>query len=136
MRLRTFAFLLLPVVAAAPARAATIFLKIKAETGGQPTRLTVRALSRVDVNLSPEPVVYVDEGQGFKAREDLQCRLANTERGLRLEADREFTGSCELPLTPSPRLRVRLGYKDRGTLSTSNTLTLVQAGTATAQTGQ
>jgi hypothetical protein len=136
MRFRTLAFLLLPMVAAAPAHAATIFLKVKAEPGTQPVRLTVKALSHAPVNLSPEPLVYVDEGQGFKARPDLRCRIANTDDGLRLEADREFTGTCELPLAPSPRLRVRLGYKTGEMLFTSNTLTLVVAGTATAQAGR
>src|SRR5262245_64553377 len=96
MRLPTLALLLLPAVAAAPAHAATIFLKVKAEPGTQPVRLTVKALSHAPVNLSPEPLVYVDEGQGFKARPDLRCRIANSENALRLEADREFTGTCEL----------------------------------------
>lgn len=136
MRIRSLAFLLLAVVTAAPAHAATIYLKVKADPGSQPVRLTVKALSHVSVNLSPEPVVYVDEGQGFKARPDLRCRIANADNALRLEADREFTGSCELLLVPSPRLRVRLGYKTGETRSTSNTLTLVVAGTAAARAGQ
>jgi len=136
MRFRTLALLLLPALTAAPAHAATIYLKVKAEAGTQPVRLTVKALSHVPVNLSPEPLVYVDEGQGFKARPDLRCRIANTDKGLRLEADREFTGTCDLPLVPSPRLRVRLGYKAGETLSTSNPLPLAVAGTATAQAGR
>ena len=133
MRFRSLAFLLLPLATAAPALAANVHLKVQAEAGTQPVKVTVKALSRVPVNLSAEPLVYVDEGQGWKARPDLRCRLANTDKALRLEADREFTGSCELPLAPSPRLRVRLGYKHGETLSTSNTLTLVVPGTATAR---
>jgi hypothetical protein len=136
MRFRSLALLLLPAITAVPAHAATVYLKVKAEPGTQPVRLTVKALSHVPVNLSPEPLVYVDEGQGFKARPDLRCRIANTDKSLRLEADREFTGTCELPLAPSPKLRVRLGYKDGETLSTSNTLTLAVPGTATAQAGR
>ena len=111
MRFRSLALLLIPVVTAAPAHAATIFLKVEAQSGSQPVRLTVKALSRVPVSLSPELLVYVDEGQGFNARPNLRCRIANSDDLLRLEADREFTGSCELPLVPSPRLRVRVGYK-------------------------
>ena len=136
MRFRPLAFLLLPLATAAPALAANVHLKVKAEEGTQPVKLTVKALSHVPVNLSAEPIVYVDEGQGWKARPDLRCRIANTDKALRLEADREFTGSCELALQPSPRLRVRLGYKHGETLSTSNTLTLVVPDAATAQAGQ
>jgi hypothetical protein len=136
MRFRSLAFLLIPLATASPALAATIHLKVKAEEGTQPVRLTVKALSHASVNLSAEPIVYVDEGQGWKARPDLRCRIANIDNGLRLEADREFTGSCELPLEPSPRLRVRLGYRHGDTLSTSNTLTLVLPGTSTARAGQ
>lgn len=136
MRFRSLVFLLVPLATAAPALAATVHLKVQAEAGTQPVKLTVKALSRVPVNLSAEPLVYVDEGQGWKARPDLRCRLANTEKALRLEADREFTGTCELPLAPSPRLRVRLGYRSGETLSTSNALTLVVPGTATARAGQ
>ncbi len=136
MRIRSIAFVLVPLAAAAPAIAASVHLKVKAETGTQPVKLTVKALSHVPVNLSAEPIVYVDEGQGFKARPDLRCRIANSDKALQLEADREFTGSCELPLAPSPRLRVRLGYKHGETLSTSNTLTLAVPGTATARAGR
>ena len=136
MRFRSLAFVLVPLAAATPALAATVHLKVKAETGSQPVRLTVKALSRVPVNLSPEPLVYVDEGQGWKARPDLRCRIANSDKALRLEADTEFTGTCELPLAPSPRLRVRLGYKHGETLSTSNTLTLAVPGAATARAGE
>jgi hypothetical protein len=136
MRFRSLALLLLPLVATSlPAQAGTVFLKVKAE-GGQPVKLTVKALSHGPMTLPAEPIVYVDEGQGFKARPDLRCRIANTDKALQLEADREFTGSCELPLAPSPRLRVRLGYKHGETLSTSNTVTLVVSGAATARIGQ
>jgi hypothetical protein len=135
MRIRSLVLVLVPLTAV-PAHAATVHLKVKAETGTQPVRLTVKALSRVPVNLSPEPFVYVDEGQGWKARPDLRCRLTNSDKGLHLEADREFTGTCELPLAPSPRLRVRLGYKHGETLSTSNSLTLAVPGAATARAGQ
>ena len=136
MRFRSLAFLLLPLATAVPAQAGTVFLKVKAEAGGQPVKLTVKAMSRGPVTLPAEPIVYVDEGQGFKARPDLRCRIANTDNGLRLEADHEFTGSCELPLAPAPRLRVRLGYKHGGDLSTSNAITLVVSGAATARAGQ
>jgi hypothetical protein len=121
MRFRSLAFLL-PLVAV-PAAAATVHLKVKAETAvaGQPAKLTVKALSRVPVSLPAEPTVFVDEGQGFKARPDLHCNLAAGPT-VRLEADREATLSCSLPLSGTPR--VRLGFKLGESVSTSNVVTL------------
>jgi hypothetical protein len=133
MRVRSLAFLL-PLAAAVSASAGTVHLKVQAETpAGQPVKVTLKALSRVPVSLSAQPVVYVDEGQGFKARPDLQCRIANTDHALKLEADREFTGSCELALPPAPKVRVRLAYRQGETVSTSNAVTLQVTGPATAQ---
>lgn len=132
MRYRSLALLLLPLIAAVPAHAANIFLKVKAEgAAGQPVKVTVKALSRVPVTLPAEPIVYVDEGQGWKARPDLSCRLANTETVLRLEADREYTGICELALPASRPLRFRLGYRHGESLSTSNSVNVQSAGDAT-----
>jgi hypothetical protein len=90
MRIRSLAFLLLAVVMTAPAHAATIFLKVKADPGRQPVRLTVKAMSHVSVSLSPEALVYVDEGQGFKARPDLRCRIANADKFPEWKAGNEF----------------------------------------------
>ena len=66
MRFRSLA-LLLPLVAV-PASAATVHLKLQADNpqAGRPVKVTVKALSRVPVSLPSEPVVYVDEGQGFR----------------------------------------------------------------------
>ena len=134
MRFRPLALLLLaltPLTAAVPVHAANIFLKVKAEgAAGQPVKLTVKALSRVPVTLPAEPIVYVDEGQGWKARPDLSCRLAD--KAVQLEADREFTGSCELALPASRPLRFRLGYRHGEGLSTSNSVN-VQSAAGTAQ---
>ena len=52
----------------------------------------------------------MDEGQGFKARPDLHCSLSG-ETTLRLEANRERTATCELPLAASGKQRVRIGFK-------------------------
>jgi hypothetical protein len=125
MRLRSFVFLI--PLAAAPAFAATVHLKVQADNpqAGQPVKLTVKALSRVPVDLPAEPVIYVDEGQGFKVRPDLRCSLGSGAAAVRLQADREMTASCELPpLSGSGRQRVRLGYKLGETVSTSNAVTL------------
>jgi hypothetical protein len=134
MRCRPLALLLLPLTsltAAVPAHAANIFLKVKADgAAGQPVRVTVKALSRVPVTLPAEPIVYVDEGQGWKARPDLSCRLADTT--LRLEADREYSGTCELALPASRPLRFRLGYRHGESVSTSNSVNVQSAGTAQA----
>jgi hypothetical protein len=132
MRFPTLA-LLLPL-AAVPASAATVHLKLRADSpqAGQPLKVTVKALSRVPVSLPSEPVVYVDEGQGFKARPDLHCSLSG-ETTLRLEADRERTASCELPLATSGRQRVRLGFKLGETVSTSNAVTVEVTGPVTAR---
>jgi len=133
MRFRSLA-LLLPLAVAVPATAATVHLKVQADAQpGQPVKVTVKALSRVPVSLSAKPLVYVDEGQGFKARPDLECRIANSDHALRLEADREFTGACELALPATSKLRVRLAYKQGETISTSNAVTLLVTGPATAQ---
>jgi hypothetical protein len=133
MRLRSLA-LLLPLAVAVPAHAGNVFLKVKADSApGQPVRVTVKALSRVSVTLPAEPLVYVDEGQGFKVRPDVHCRIANTESALRLEADTEYTGTCELGGAPSGSFRLRLGYKQGDGLSTSNAIPLEStAGTARA----
>ncbi len=137
MRFRSLALLLLPLTAAVPAHAATIYMKAKVDgAAGQPVKVTVKVLSHASVTLPAEPVVYVDEGQGWKARPDLRCRLANTETALRLEADREYTGTCELALPATPHLRVRLGYRHGDSLSTSNAVTLQVTGAATARATQ
>ena len=135
MRFRSLAAFV--VLLAAPAFAGTVHLKVQtAGSGaGQPVRVTVKALSRVPVSLPAEPTVYVDEGQGWKARPDLHCRLAG-EATLRLEADREQTASCELSLAPSVKTRIRLAYKLGETVSTSNAATLAVTGPATARAGQ
>ena len=114
------------VLGAAPADAQTVYLKLKAEPAEKApsVKLTVNALSRVPVELPAQPVVYVDEGEGFKPRPELECRLANTPSGLHLEADRAVETSCELPLEKAGKVRVRVAYKVRGTWSTSNTRTL------------
>ena len=114
--------LLLPLVAV-PASAATVHLKVKAEpvVAGQPAQITVKALSRVPVSLPTEPVVFVDEGQGFKARPDLHCKVAEGST-VRLEADREATLHCSLPV--SGKQRLRLGFKLGESVSTSNVVTL------------
>jgi hypothetical protein len=132
MRFRSLA-LLLPLVAV-PASAATVHLKLQAGSSqpGQPVKVTVKALSRVPVSLPSEPVVYVDEGQGFKARPDLRCSLSG-ETTLRLEADRERTATCELPLTASGKQRVRFGFKLGETVSTSNAVTIDPTGPVEAR---
>jgi hypothetical protein len=136
MRFRSLA-LLLPLAVAVPAFASNVYLKVKADsTAGQPVKVTVKALSRVSVTLPAEPIVYVDEGQGFKARPDVHCRIANTDTGLRLEADREYAGTCELLGLPSGSLRLRLGYKQADGLSTSNAVPLQATGAATARAAQ
>lgn len=121
MRFRSLA-LLLPLVAL-PASAATVHLKVQAENAvaGQPVRITIKALSRVPVNLPTEPLVFVDEGQGFKARPDLRCKVGEGAT-LRLEADRETTLSCSLPV--SGKQKVRLGFKLGESVSTSNVVAL------------
>ena len=121
MRFRSLA-LLMPLVAV-PASAATVHLKVKAETAvaGQPAKITVKALSRVPVSLPAEPTVFVDEGQGFKVRPDLHCKLAEGAT-LRLEADREATLHCSLPVSGTQR--VRLGFKLGESVSTSNVATI------------
>jgi hypothetical protein len=136
MRFRSLA-LLLPLAVAVPAYAGNVYLKVKADSAtGQPVKLTVKALSRVSVTLPAEPIVYVDEGHGFKARPDVRCRIANTDTGLRLEADREYTGTCELDGAPSGSFRLRLGYKQADGLSTSNAVPLPPTGAATARAAQ
>jgi len=122
MRFRAALAVLLPL-AAVEASAATVHLKVQAvtPTGGQKTKVTVQALSRVPVSLPAEATVYVDEGQGFKPRADLHCKLAEG-AVLRLEADRPVTASCELPLTGQQK--IRLGYKLGESVSTSNVVTL------------
>ena len=132
MRFRSLA-LLLPLVAV-PASAATVHLKLQADNpqAGQPVKVTVKALSRVPVSLPSEPVVYVDEGQGFKARPDLHCSLSG-ETTLRLEADRERTATCELPLAASGKQRVRIGFKLGETVSTSNVVTIDAKGPVEAR---
>lgn len=136
MRFRSLA-LLLPLAVAVPAHAGNVYLKVKADpASGSSVKVTVKALSRVPVSLPAEPIVYVDEGQGWKARPDLRCRIANTDKALRLEADREFTGSCELRIPVSSRVRVRLGYKQGEGLSTSNAVILQVAGAATTRASQ
>jgi hypothetical protein len=136
MRLR-FLALLLPL-AAVPATAATVHLKLKADdpAAGQPVKVTLRALSRVPVSLPAEPIVYVDEGHGFKVRPELRCHLANGDAAVRLEADRELTASCELPLPTAGRQRVRFGYRLGETVSTSNTVTIEVNGPARASAAQ
>ena len=128
----------LSLAAAAPAAAATVHLKVRTDgsTAGQPLRLTVKALSRVPVSLPAEPVVSVDEGQGFKVRPDLHCRLAAEGTSLRLEADRERTATCDLPLATPAKARIRLSYKLGETVSTSNAVSLPVTGPATAQAVQ
>lgn len=137
MRFRSLV-VLLSLAAAAPAAAATVHLKVQTDRSatGQPVRVTVKALSRVPVSLPAEPVVSVDEGQGFKARPDLHCRLAAEGTSLRLEADREHTATCDLPLTASAKTRIRLSYKLGETVSTSNAATLPVTGPATARAAQ
>lgn len=136
MRFRSLA-LLLPFAVAVPAQAGNVYLKLKADAApGQPVKVTVKVLSRGSVSLPAEPIVYVDEGQGFKARPDLHCRIANTDTGLRLEADREYTGTCELGGAPSGSFRLRLGYKQGDGLSTSNAVPLPSTGAATARAAQ
>jgi hypothetical protein len=122
MRFPSFA-LLLPLLAV-PVSAATVHLKLQADApqAGQPVKITLKALSRVPVSLPAEPVVYVDEGQGFKVRTDLHCALSGAP--LRLEADREATATCELPLSTTGQTKVRFGYRVGETLSTSNAVTL------------
>ena len=136
MRFRFLAVVL--SLAASPALAGTVHLKI--ETGsspnGQAVRVTVKALSRVPVSLPGEPAVYVDEGQGFKARPELHCRLAGEAATLRLEADREQTTTCDLSLAPSTKTRIRLAYKLGETVSTSNAAVLAVTGPATARAAQ
>lgn len=136
MRFRSLV-VLLSLAAAAPAVAATVHLKV--QTDGSATgqlRVTVKALSRVPVSLPAEPAVSVDEGQGFKARPDLHCRLAALGTSLRLEADHERTATCDLPLTASAKTRIRLSYKLGETVSTSNAATLPVTGPATARAAQ
>ena len=135
MRFRSLAVVLFLV--AAPAFAGTIHLKVQtAGAIGQPVRVTVKALSRVPVSLPAEPTVYVDEGQGWKPRPDLHCRLAGEAATLRLEADREHTATCDLPLTAAAKTRVRLAYKLGETVSTSNAATLTVTGATTARAAQ
>jgi hypothetical protein len=119
MRFRSLV-VLFPLLAV-PASAATVHLKVQAEQtpAGQPTRITVKALSRVPVSLPTEALVFVDEGQGFKARPDLRCTLGEGAT-LRLEADREKALSCSLPVSGKVRLGVKLGEA----VSTSNVVTL------------
>ena len=137
MRMRSLALLLVSLAATVPGHAATIFLKVRAEASeAQTVKLTVRALSRVSTTLPAEPLVYVNQGQGWKERPDLRCRLANTETALRLEADREFTGSCELSIPGSKDLRVRLGYRQGHSLSTSNAVAAPVTGSATFRADQ
>lgn len=136
MRFRSLAVVL--SLAAAPAFAGTVHLKVQT-TGsatGLPVRVTVKALSRVPVSLPAEPTVYVDEGDGFKARPDLHCRLAGEATTLRLEADREHTATCDLSLASSAKTRIRLAYKLGETVSTSNSATLAVTGPATARAAQ
>ena len=136
MRFRSLA--VVPFLVAAPAFAGTVHLKVQTAGGatGQPVRVTVKALSRVPVSLPGEPAVYVDEGQGWKARPDLHCRLAGEAATLRLEADREHTATCDLPLAAATKTRVRLAYKLGETVSTSNAATLTVTGAATARAAQ
>ena len=136
MRFRSLA-VLLSLVVAGPVAASTVNLKVQSDSSapGQPVRVTVKALSRVGVTLPAEPVVYVDEGSGFKARPDLHCRLAEG-ASLRLEADHPYTATCDLPLAVSGKTRIRLAYKLGETVSTSNAATLSVAGLATARAAQ
>ncbi len=129
MRVRSLA-LLLPLVAV-PASAATVHLNVQAENpvAGQPARVTVKALSRVPVTVPTEPLVFVDEGQGFKARPDLHCKIAEGPT-VRLEADREATLHCSLPV--SGKQKVRLGFKLGESVSTSNVVTLETKATGEA----
>jgi hypothetical protein len=99
-------------------------------------KVTVKALSRVPVSLPAEPTVYVDEGKGFKARPELRCHLANGDATVRLEADRELTASCELPISAAGRQRVRFSYRLGETVSTSNAVTVEVKGPAQASAAQ
>jgi hypothetical protein len=132
MRLRSLA-LVFPLLAA-PAFAATVHLKLQAENpaAGGPVKVTVKALSRVPVSLPAEPIVYVDEGKGFKPRPELRCHLSNGDAAVRLQADREVTASCELPLPAAGRQRIRVGYRLGETVSTSNAVTVEAKGSAQA----
>jgi hypothetical protein len=136
MRFRSLA-VLLSLAAAAPVAASTVSLKVQTNSAapGLPVRVTVKALSRVGVTLPAEPVVYVDEGSGFKVRPDLHCRLAEG-TSLRLEADHAYTATCDLPLAVEAKTRIRLSYKLGETVSTSNSATLSVTGPATARAAQ
>lgn len=136
MRFRSLAVAL--SLTASPVLAGTVNLKVEAAASptGQGVRVTVKALSRVPVSLPAEPAVYVDEGQGFKSRPDLHCRLAGDATVLRLESDREQTATCDLSLDATAKTRLRLAYKTGEAVSTSNAATLPATGSATARAAQ
>lgn len=114
------------VLGPASAHAQGPYLKLRADKAAQPDKpikLTLTAVSGRTLVL-PAASVWVDEGDGLKARPDLSCALGDGSQGLTVTPDEAAVASCEIRLAKSGKHRVRLEYKLPSGLVRTNTLTL------------
>jgi len=127
------------LVLAVPAHAQGPYLKLRADQAAiqapQAAKLTLTAVSGRTVAL-PAPVVFVDEGDGFRARPDLSCALADRGKSLTVTPDKAVVASCEIKLDRPGKSRVRLEYRLSSGLMRTNAVTFDIQGPAAAQAGQ
>jgi hypothetical protein len=127
------------LVLAVPAHAQGPYLKLRADQtpipAQQAAKLTLTAVSGRTLAL-PAPVVFVDEGDGFRARPDLSCALAEGGKSLTVTPDKAVVASCEIKLNRPGKSRVRLEYRLPSGLARTNTVTLDIQGPAAAQAVQ
>ena len=127
------------LVLAIPAHADGPYLKLRADQAEvqaqQGAKLTLTAVSPRTIAL-PAPVVFVDEGDGFRARPDLSCAQAGGAKSLTVTPDRAVVSSCEIKLDRPGKNRVRLEYRLPSGLARTNAVTLDVQGPAAARAGQ
>ncbi|MFI5007088.1 MAG: hypothetical protein ACHQKZ_06585 [Solirubrobacterales bacterium] len=127
------------LVLAVPVYAQGPYLKLRADQAKvQPpeaVKLTLTAVSGRTLAL-PAPVVFVDEGDGFRARPDLTCTLAAGGRSLTVTPEKAVVASCDIKLDRPGKSKVRLEYRLPSGLARTNTVTLDVQGPAAAQAVQ
>jgi hypothetical protein len=127
------------LVLAMPAHAQGPYLKLRADQASvqtpQAAKLTLTAVSGYTLAL-PAPVVFVDEGEGFRARPDLSCALADQGKSLTVTPDKAVVASCEIKLERPGKSRVRLEYRLPKGIARTNAVTLDVQGPAAAQAGR
>jgi hypothetical protein len=127
------------LVLAIPAHADGPYLKLRADRAEvqaqQAAKLTLTAVSLRTLAL-PAPVVFVDEGDGFRARPELSCALAEGGQSLTVTPDKAVVASCEIKLQRPGKTRVRLDYRLPSGIARTNAVTFDVQGPPAAQAGQ